>query len=106
MVEKDTDKSPSVSDRRFRRYHRRNERVRKQEREDARFMAAVFSLAGVTAAIAIGVAVFGMNGGQMDVGTLANLTQPWLGPLSKFEVLGLGFILAVGGLYFWRIRKR
>ncbi|MBC6402030.1 MAG: hypothetical protein GDA39_05045 [Hyphomonadaceae bacterium] len=106
MVQNDTGHKPNISDRRFRRYHRQAERRRKQERRDSRFMAAVFSLAGITAAIAIGVAVFGMQGGRMDTGALADLTRPWLGSLSKFEVLGLVFIALVGGLYFWRIRKR
>lgn len=101
-----TQDKKTISERRFRRNQRRTERKRKQEKEDNRFMAAVYSLTGVTAAIAIGIAVFGMNGGQMDTGILANMAQPWLGPLSKFEIFGFGFIILLGAIYFWRIRSR
>ena len=106
MSEPNSNDRETVSERRFRRYHKQAERRRRQAREDTRFFQAVFSLAGVAAAVAIGIAVFGMTGGGVDTGSLANMAEPWLGPLSKFEVFGLGFILVLGTLYFWRIRKR
>ena len=106
MSEPNSNERETVNERRFRRYHKQAERRRRQAREDTRFFSAVFSLAGVAGAIAIGIAVFGMTGGGMSPGSLANLTQPWIGPLSKFEVLGLIFIALLGALYFWRIRKR
>ena len=106
MSEIDPEKRETVSDRRFRRYHRQAARRRKQAREDTRFFQAVFSLAGVAAAIAIGIAVFGITGGGVNAGALNDLTRPWIGPMSKFEFFGLVFIVVLGGIYFWRIRKR
>ena len=106
MSAPDPENRESLTERRFRRYHRQAARRRKQAKEDTRFFQAVFSLAGVAAAIAIGIAVFGMTGRGIDAGALADLTTPWLGPISKFEVLGLAFIAVLGGLYFWRIRRR
>ncbi len=96
----------TVSERRFRRYHKQAARRRQQEREDSRFFQAVFSLAGVGAAIALGIAFLAMNGGGMNPRTLASLTEPWLGPLSRMEVFGLAFIALLGAVYFWRIRRR
>ena len=106
MTEPHSNERETVSERRFRRYHKQAARRRQQAKEDTRFFQAVFSVAGVAAAIAIGIAVFGMTGGGIAPGALADLAQPWLGPLSKFEVLGLGFITVLGALYFWRIRTR
>ncbi len=106
MSENNPQDRETVSDRRFRRYHRQAARRRQQAKEDSRFFQAVFSLAGVGAAVAIGIAVFGMTGRGLDATALSDLTTPWLGPISKFEVLGLGFIAVLGALYFWRIRKR
>lgn len=97
--------SPSDdTDRRFRRYHRARARRAKAAREDANFFRAVYSLAGVGAALAIGLAVFGMTGGS--VSGLEGLAQPWIGPVTKLEALGIGFIGFLAILYFWRVRKR
>lgn len=108
MTEKENpaDSHPeSVSDRRFRRYHRAAERRRKAERADSVFYRAVFSIAGVGAALAIGLAVYVLNGGSgaSDIGDLAS---PWIGPFSKLEIYGIGFIIFLAGLFFWRVRKR
>lgn len=108
MSEKDnTASSPSdsVSDRRFRRYHRAAERRRKAERADSVFYRAVFSIAGVGAALAIGLAVWVLNGGGTAT-ELGTLTYPWIGPFSKLEVFGIGFIIFLAAMFFWRVRKR
>ena len=105
MSDEKYDKSPADdADRRFRRYHRSRARRAKAAREDANFFRAVYSLAGVGAALAIGLAVFGMTGGS--VAGLEGLAQPWIGPFTKLEVLGVGFIGSLALMYFWRIRKR
>lgn len=90
----------------FRRYHKARARRRKAEMDDARFSRAVFSVAGIAAAIAIGLGVMTLNGGTMDPDSAARLTEPWIGPMSQVEVFGLGFITLLGGMFFWRIRKR
>ena len=65
----------------------------------------MFSLAGVGGALAIGLAVFVLTGGD-SLGGLENLAEPWIGGASRLEIFGIGFILFLGALYFWRIRKR
>lgn len=103
--EKDDLKAPEDSERRFRRYHRSRARRAKAAQEDANFFRAVYSLAGVGGALAIGLAVFGMTGGS-GVGDLGGLVDPWIGPVTKLEALGVGSIAALAAVYFWRIRKR
>lgn len=108
MSEKDNriqSSGDSASERRFRRYHRAAERRRKAERADSHFFRAVFSVAGVGAAIAIGLAFYALNGGG-DLSGFSSLAVPWIGPFSQLEILGVGFILGLGTLYFWRVRKR
>ena len=97
--------SQNVSDRRFRRYHRAAERRRKAERADSVFYRAVFSIAGVGAALAIGLAVYVLNGGS-GASDIGNIASPWIGPFSKLEIFGIGFIIFLAGLFFWRVRKR
>ena len=100
-----SEKPSKISDRRFRRYHRAAARRRQQDREDSHFFRAVFSIAGVSAALAIGLAVYFLGGGR-DLSALGAWATPWLGPFSKLEVLGAAVIVALGGLYLWRVRKR
>lgn len=108
MSEKDSSLSSSnesAGERRFRRSHRAAQRRRAAERADSRFFRAVFSIAGVGAALAVGLAVFAMNGGG-DVSGLTGLAEPWIGGFSRLEVFGIVFILCLGALFFWRVRKR
>lgn len=98
-------KSEKLSDRRFRRYHRAAARRQRQAREDSHFFRAVFSIAGVSAALAIGLAVYFLGGGR-DLSSLSTLATPWLGPLSKLEVIGAGMITLMALNYMWRVRKR
>lgn len=104
----DPDTKPThdtASERRFKRHHRAAARRRKAAREDSHFFRAVFSIAGVGAALAIGFAVFGLTGGS-DLGGLGDLARPWIGPFSKLEVIGVGMIAGLAALFFWRVRKR
>ncbi len=95
----------TLSDRRFRRYHRANARRAKAAKEDTAFYRAVFSIAGVGGALAIGLAVFALGGGG-NVSNMQGLVQPWLGPFSKMEIMGIGVIICLGIAYLWRVRKR
>lgn len=106
MSENQTTRKETASERRFKRYHRANERRREAARQDSQFFRAVFSLTGVAGAVAIGLAVFGMTGGSFDPAAMENLLQPWIGPISRLEAMGILFVLLTGGLFFWRIRKR
>lgn len=92
--------------RRLRRYHKARARRHKDAVSDARFSRALFSVAGIAAAIAIGLAVWGIDGASLDPDAAQALTDPWIGPLSRLEVYGVGFIAFLGAVYFWRIRKR
>ena len=105
-MDPDHQSTPHVSRQRFKRYHRAAERKRAAERQDSQFFRAVFSLTGVAGAIVIGLAIFGMTGGNFDPATMDHLLEPWIGSLSRLHVGGLAFVAMVGGLYFWRIRKR
>lgn len=97
--------APEDRDRRFRRYHRARARRVQQAKDDANFFRAVYSLAGVGGAMAIGLAVLGMTGGR-GVEGMDGLAQPWIGPVTKLEALGLAFIAMLAVIFFWRIRKR
>ncbi|NNE56917.1 MAG: hypothetical protein HKN36_02315 [Hellea sp.] len=97
---------PGTGRHRFRRYHKAQARRRKAELEQDRFSRAVFSVAGVAAAIAIGLGVLATQGPTIDKEAAANLTDPWIGPASRMEVFGLGFIAIIAVLFLWRIRKR
>lgn len=98
------------SERMFRRSRRSEDRRRKQARDDANFFKAVFSLAGVATGfvfILIFLAQSSLTGGDGGaIVAMAPLAQPWLGPFSKLEIFGFGFIAVLAALYMWRIRKR
>lgn len=94
------------SDRRFRRYHAAQLRRRKAEMADERFSRAVFSVAGIGAAIAIALGVVAMNGVSLDPESATRLTEPWVLGLSRMEIYGLCFIALLAGMFLWRIRKR
>jgi len=103
------DKDPPEQDytqRRLRRYHKAQARRRKDAADDARFSRALFSVAGIAAAIAIALGVLGMRGAVIDPDAAMRLTDPWLGPLSRIEVFGIGLIIILAAVYMWRIRKR
>jgi hypothetical protein len=97
------------SERMFRRSRRAEDRRRKQARDDANFFKAVFSLAGVATAfvfILIFLASSSMSDGGGGLASLAPLSEPWLGPVSKLELFGGLFIGLLAAVYLWRIRKR
>ena len=95
----------AVSNRRFRRYHRAADRRRQAARDDSHFFRAVFSIAGIGGALAIGLAVYFLTGGS-DLGGIESLARPWIGPFTKLEAMGVGVIALLGALFLWRIRKR
>ncbi len=101
-----TSESEPVTERRFRRYHAAQARRRKADIANERFNRAVFSVAGVAAAIAIALGVVAMNGLNLDKESAAHLTDPWIMGLSRMEVYGMGFIGVMALVFFWRIRKR
>jgi len=104
--ETNSTESESYTQRRLRRYHKAQARRRKDAANDARFSRAVFSVAGIAAALAIALGVFGLKGASVDVDTAQRLTDPWIGPISRMEAYGVGLILILGAIYLWRIRRR
>ena len=94
------------SERMFRRSRRAEMRRRQAAADDARFFRAVFSLAGVATAFVFVLIYLAQTGGGGGLIAMAHLAEPWLGPLSKLEVFGFGFIAVLAGMYLWRIRKR
>lgn len=95
----------SIAERRFRRQQRRAARKRAQENADSRFLAAVFSVAAIGAALAIGLAVWAMGGGGMSEG-LGRMSEPWIGGVTQLEVIAIGIVLILAVIYLIRTRKR
>jgi len=95
----------TVSDRRFRRYHRARARQKANAKADDAFFKAVFSLAGVATAFVFILIWAAMNGGG-GLAALAPLSAPWLGPFSQLEIIGFGVIAILAAVYFWRVRKK
>jgi hypothetical protein len=77
-----------------------------QARSDQRFYAGMFSLIGFTALLAILLGAISINGITVDATGMASWTTPWLGPLSKLEVAGLGFVALIALSVYLRMRKR
>lgn len=94
----------SYSQRRFRRYHRAQERRRQEQKGEARFTRLIISITGIVGVVAVGLAVFGARGGTMDMDRANYLTRPWIGEMTRIEGYGLG-IIALLVLYFF-IRRR
>lgn len=105
-----TEQTRSHEPRQFRRYQRYKERRAKAAQAENSFMTAVFSLAGIAGAFAIGLGVWTMNAitmepsgsGEVEPG----IATPWLGPFSKIEVGGFVLIGILAIVYLYRTRRR
>jgi hypothetical protein len=95
----------SVSDRRFRRYHKAAARRRAEAKSDDAFFKAVFSLMGVATAFVFILIYAALNGGGGLI-SLAPLSEPWIGSFSKLEIIGFGVIGLLAAVYLWRIRRK
>ena len=94
------------SERLFRRSRRAQMRRRQAAKDDAAFFQAVFSLAGVAAALVF-VLVYGVwQGGFAIGGSLSQLSRPWIGSFSRLEALGVGAVIVLGYIYYLRIKRR
>lgn len=94
------------SDRMFRRSRRAEMRRRQAAADDARFFRAVYSLAGVATVFVFILIYLAQSGGGQGLIGMVHLAEPWLGPFSKLEIFGFGFIAVLAGMYLWRIRKK
>lgn len=94
------------SDRIFRRSRRAEMRRRQAARDDALFFRAVFSLAGVATAFVFVLIYLASSGGGEGLIAMAPLSEPWLGPFSKLEIIGGAIIALLAVIYLMRIRKR
>jgi len=101
-----SDKPSDPSTRRQSRYNRVQERKAAQKRADSRFYAGMFSIMGVVAMFAVLLSAISINGTNVDVSGMASWAQPWLGPLTKLEAAGLGFVAIVAGMAYMRMRKK
>jgi len=101
-----SEKPPAQSTRRQSRYNRVQERRAAQKRADSRFYAGMFSIMGVVALFAVLLSALSINGSNVDVSGMESLARPWLGPLTKLEVAGLGFVGVVAAMAYMRMRKK
>ena len=92
--------------RRASRYQKAQDRRAQQSRADNRFYGAMFSLMGTLALLVVLVGAVMLNGGNVDVSGMGDLAQPWLGPLSKLEAIGIGFVGLIALAVWLRMRKR
>jgi len=47
-----------------------------------------------------------LYGGNVDVSGMGDLAEPWLGPLTKLEAIGIGFVGLIALAVWLRMRKR
>lgn len=92
--------------RRASRYQKIQARREAQKRNDQRFYNGMFALMGFTALLAILLGAIGINGFGVDTTNMAGWTTPWLGPLSKMEVAGLGLVGLIALSVYLKMRKR
>lgn len=104
MDDKHIEDQDSYSQRRFRRYHRAQERRRKNAKSEARFSRIIISITGLVGVVAVGLAVFGARGATIDLNRADYLTRPWIGEMTRIEGYGLGVILLL--VLFFLLRNR
>lgn len=93
--------------RRASRYQKAQMRRQAQARGDQRFYAGIFAIAGFTALLAILLGAIAINGAPIGGGEgMADWVNPWLGPFSKMELAGLGFVALISLSVYLRMRKR
>ncbi len=111
------DSSPKSSDqpahppreprqRRLSRYQKSQMRRQAQARGDQRFYAGIFAIAGFTALLAILLGAIAINGAPIGGAGMTDWVEPWLGPFSKMELVGLGFVALIALAVYLRMRKR
>ena len=92
--------------RRATRYQKAQQRKAEQYGSDNRLYGAMFAMMSVFALLAILIGAIMMNGGNVDTSGMAGLAQPWLGPFTMLEVLGVAFVALIAGMTYLRMRKR
>jgi anti-sigma-K factor RskA len=99
------EKEVKPAPRRMRRHQRLKAQRRAQQQADTNFYRAVFSVASVGAAFAIGIGVWFMNGAKQPSG-VGTLADPWIGDLTKIEVIVFVFVIILAGITVLRLRKK
>lgn len=92
--------------RRATRYQKAQQRKAEQSRADNRLYSAMFAMMSILALLAILIGAVMMNGGNVNVGGMAGLAQPWLGPFTKLEIIGFVFVAFIAVTTYLRMRKR
>jgi len=100
------DNPPAKRLRRATRYQKVQQRKAEQARSDNRLYGAMFALMSVLALLAILIGAIMMNGANVDTSGMEGLAQPWLGPFTLLEVMGLVFVVIIAGMTYLRMRKR
>ena len=47
-----------------------------------------------------------LYGGNVDVGGMGSLAEPWIGPVTKLEAGGFVFVALIAGVVYLRMRKK
>ena len=107
QIDPDARASQEPRQRRLSRYQKSQLRRQAQARGDQRFYAGIFAIAGFTALLAILLGAIAINGAPIGGGAgMADWVEPWLGPFSKMELVGLGFVALIALAVYLRMRKR
>jgi len=99
-----TNETPRI--RRASRYQKQQERKAAQRAADNKLYGAMFALISILALLAVLLGALMLYGNNVDVSGMGDLAEPWLGPMTKLEVGGIGFVALIAGVVFLRMRKR
>lgn len=99
-----TDERPRL--RRASRYQKQQERKAAQRAADNKLYGAMFALMSVLALLAVLIGALMLYGGNVDVSSMGDLAEPWIGPFTKLEVGGFVFVFLTATVVYLRMRKR
>jgi len=99
-----TDETPRL--RRASRYQKQQERKAAQRAADNKLYGAMFAMMSIFALLAVLIGALMLYGGNVDVSGMGDLAQPWIGPFTKLEVGGFGFVGLIAAVVYFRMRKK
>ena len=99
-----TNEKPRI--RRASRYQKQQERKAAQRAADNKLYGAMFALMSILALLAVLIGALMLYGGNVDVGGMGSLAEPWIGSVTKLEAGGFVFVALIAGVVYLRMRKK